>query len=110
MHGLFNTLIPQMPLSPPCSATTDLGRGSSGFWQSFSPATEGPLKISPLFPNGLSHRSRREGERDGGGGAFFWKKKSLASAQAEFFREQTVKCVLLNEATVHCPNPYYQLY
>lgn len=65
IHTLFNTLTPQI-LSLLCSVTTDLGHGSSGFWQSFSPATEGPLKISPLFPNGLSHRSRREGKREKG--------------------------------------------
>lgn len=92
-----------MSLCPLCSVTTDLEHGSSGFWQSLSPATEGPLKISPLFPNGLSHRSRREGERGGERAvAFFFcnVSKSLASARAESFREQTVKCVLLNEATV----------
>lgn len=92
-----------MPVSPQCSVTADLGHSSSGFWKSFSPATEGPLKISPLFPNGLSHRSRREagrGRESRGLFAVFPKALPLQYARRDFLRKHTVKCVLLNEATV----------
>lgn len=97
-----------------------------GFSSAVPSATEGPLKISPLFPNGLTLCSRREerksrsaekreseGERERervGEWERQWERlpfkmiamppKGLASVQGEFFREQTVECILSNEATV----------
>ncbi len=89
-----------------------------GFGSAVLSATEGPLKISPLFPNGLTPCSRREGRRHERKREREWDSevererqrwpfkmialfpKGLASVQGEFFREQTVECVLSNEATV----------
>lgn len=88
-----------------------------GFSVLFSQPQKAPLKTSLQFPNGLTSclrkkgRGKREGEREKLREKQKEKQrwsfkmiamfpKGLASVQGEFFREQTVKCVLSNEATV----------
>lgn len=88
-----------------------------GFSVLFSQPQKAPLKTSLQFPNGLSSclRKKGRGKREGDREKLREKQKEkqrwsfkmiamfpkgLASVQGEFFREQTVKCVLSNEATV----------
>lgn len=105
--------------------TTDSSHGSSGVFPCCSHSHKGPLKTSLLFPNGLTPCLRRDGRGKTERGRGRWRErmrnldgekqrekqrwsfkmiamfpKGLASVQGESFREQTVKCVLSNEATV----------
>lgn len=118
IHALFNTLIPNASVS---SVLCDYWFRTWFLWVlailfSSHRRTFKDITIVPKWPQPPIKEREREREREKGswgGGSLFFScnvSKSLASTRAEFFREQTVKCILLNEATVHCPNPYYQLY